>query len=198
MVALIATAFVVTAMPLSVALASESQGGEHEGHKPSLLDWDLGSAFWTIIVFVVLLTILRFTAWKPILENLQKREAFIRDSLETAKRERESAERALAEHTEKMNKAREEATAIVDEGRRDAEEVRKRIHAEAKKEGDAMVARARREIEIARDQAVKELYDHTVTLATAVAGKIVQKELTPGDHRLLVDQSLAEIGRLGN
>ncbi len=173
------------------------QGAEHgAADKPALLDWDLGSAFWSIIVFVVLLTVLRFAAWKPILEALQKREAFIRDSLEAAKRDRDESERILKEYSSKIEMAREEATAIVDEGRRDGEEVRKRIHAQAKSEADAMVERAKNEIGLARDAAVKELYDRTVVLATSVAGKIVRKELTPADHRSLVEESLAEMERM--
>jgi len=102
----------------------------------------------------------------------------------------------LADYTKKIDQARGDATAIVEEGRRDAEEVRKRIHAEAKGEADAMVARAKKEIEMARDDAVKQLYDRTVQLATNVAGKIVRKELSPGDHKRLLDESLAELSQV--
>lgn len=196
-----ALALVVTFSATSMSFAADPQhGAEHadQAEKPALLQWDLGSAFWSIVVFVMLLTVLRFTAWRPIMEGLQKREQFIRESLESAKREREQAERVMADYTEKLNRAREEATAIVDEGRRDAEEVRKRIHVEAKQEADAMVARARKEISLARDHAVKDIYDQTIVLATSVAGKIVRKELSAGDHRTLIDESLAEIGRLNN
>ena len=191
-------AVVVALSTASMAVAADT--GHEAGHaeKPALLHWDLGSAFWSIVVFVLLLTVLRVTAWRPIMEGLQKREQFIRESLESAKREREEAERVKAKYTERLNKAREEATAIVDEGRRDAEEVRKRIHVEAKQEADAMVDRAGKEISLARDQAVKDLYDQTVVLATTVAGKIIRKELSVGDHRALIDESLAEIGRLNN
>ena len=179
------------------AVASESAPG-HGAEKPALLQWDFGSAFWSVIVFAVLLIVLRATAWKPILQGLNQRESFIRDSLESAKRERDEARRLLDDHTVKMGKAREEASAIVDEGRRDAEEVRKSLAADAKKEADAIVARAKREIEIARDDAVKKLYDQTIVLATTVAGKIVRKDLTAGDHKRLLDESLSELGRMNN
>src|SRR5262245_55531666 len=35
--------------------------------QPGLLEPDLGTAVWTIVLFVLLLIILRFAAWKPIL-----------------------------------------------------------------------------------------------------------------------------------
>jgi len=180
---------------------STTHDGAHEseqGAKPALLDWDIGSAVWSIIVFVILLTILRATAWKPILEALNKREEFIRGSLADAKAEREKAAKLLADYTRKVDKPREEATAIVEEGRRDGEEVRKRIHAEAKGEADAIVASAKKDIQMARDDAVKRLHDETIMLATTLASKIVRKDLSAGDHRRLLDESLAELSKTRN
>jgi F-type H+-transporting ATPase subunit b len=168
----------------------------HEADKPPLLHWDLGSAFWSIVVFVILLAVLRAKAWNPILEGLHKREEFIRGSLADARREREEAQRLLADYTKKLEQARVEATNIVDEGRRDGEEVRKRIHAEAKAEADAMLARARKDIGIARDDAVKQLYDQAVLLAADVAGRLVRREMSAADHKRLVEESLAEMSRL--
>lgn len=169
------------------------ESGHEAVDKPALLHWDLGSAFWSIVVFVILLAVLRFSAWKPILDGLHKREEFIRESLASAKREREEADKQLAEYEEKLRKSREEATAIVDEGRRDAEEVKKRIVADAKAEAHAAAGRAKKDIKLARDAAVKQLHDQTILLATNVAGKIVRKELAEGDHKELVDEALAEM-----
>jgi F-type H+-transporting ATPase subunit b len=175
--------------------AGDAHGDGH-AEKPALLDWDIGTAFWSIVVFGILLAILRKAAWNPILTGLQGREKYIRDTIADAKREREDSGRVLQEYTDKLNHAREEATAIVEEGRRDAEEVRKRIQAEAKKEADAIVARAKRDIELARDDAVKKLYSETVLLATNVAGKIVRKDLSKGDHAGLLDEALSEMGKM--
>lgn len=173
-------------------------GNDDHPPKPALLDWDIGSAVWSIIVFVILLLILRVAAWKPILQGLQQRETFITDSLSKAKHEREEAQRMLADYTAKLHKAREESSAIVEEGRRDAEELRKRINAEAKAEADATVARARRDIQSARDDAIKQLYDQSVMLAANMASKIVKKELTAADHKRLLDESLAELSGTNN
>jgi F-type H+-transporting ATPase subunit b len=178
--------------------ASDHGDGGHGAEKPALLQWDFGTAFWSVIVFAVLLVVLRATAWKPILQGLNQREAFIRDSIESARKEREEAKRLLDDYTAKLHKAREEATVLVEEGRRDAEEVRKGLAAEAKKEADAIVARAKKEIEMARDDAVKKLYDQTIMLATNVAGKIVRKDMSGGDHKRLLDESLADLGRMNN
>ena len=78
----------------------------------------------------------------------------------------------------------------------DGEEAKKRLLAEAKSEGDKMVARAKHEIELARDDAVKQLHDQTVILATSIAGKMIHRELTAGDHKKLLDEALAELSKM--
>jgi F-type H+-transporting ATPase subunit b len=178
-----------------VKSATEGHADAHT-EKPALLHWDFGSAFWSIIVFLILLIILRFAAWKPILAGLHNREKFITESIAAAKRERLESERMMREYTDKMNKARDEATAIVEEGRRDAEALRRKIHEDTKKEAAEMLVRAQREIKIAKDTAVAALYQQTVEIATNLAGRIVRKELTPADHRGLLDESLAELSGL--
>jgi F-type H+-transporting ATPase subunit b len=171
-------------------------GKAHES--PNILSGDLGNVFWTLAIFGFLLITLRLIFWKPLLELLHTRERFLHESLETAKRERAESERLLADYTKRVNQAREEATAIVEEGRRDAEEVRKRIHAEAKGEADAIVAAAKKDIQIARDDAVKRLHDETINLATSLASKIVRKDMSAGDHRRLLDESLSELSKARN
>ncbi len=68
--------------------ATGEESGEDHGGGPKyeLLTIDGMTALWTIVVFLVLLTVLRRAAWKPIQKVLTEREKFIADSLEQAKR----------------------------------------------------------------------------------------------------------------
>ncbi len=175
-------------------MAADEAHGASEG--PNLFTGDLGNIFWSLLTFVAVIGVLGKFAWRPILTALQKREQFIHDSLAQAKSDREAAEAKLKEYEHRLQEARTEASAIVDEGRRDADVVRQRIHADAKSESDAMVARAKREIALARDTAVKELYTLTANLATSVAGKIIQKELDASEHERLVSEAVAAMGDL--
>jgi len=169
-----------------------AEGGGH-AEQPSLFTGDLGNVIWTLVTFVAVLVVLGKFAWRPILEALQKREHFIRDSLAEAKRDREESERKLKEYTDKLVTAQAEATAIVAEGRRDADVLKRQIEEDAKAEAKAILERARREIQIATDTAVKELYSLTAKLATDVAAKIIRKELNPREHERLVEESLDEL-----
>lgn len=162
----------------------------------NLFAGDIGNAVWTLAIFLVVIFVLGKFAWGPLLSTLQERESFIRDSLEKAKEDREAAEARLHEYEEKLHEARAEAHEIVREGRRDADEVRRRVEAETKEEADKILARAKREIEIAKQTAVKELYTVSATLATKAASKIVRQELSPADHERLIEESIAELERM--
>lgn len=155
---------------------------------------DLGNMIWTLVVFVAVLVVLGKFAWGPLLGALQERERFIHDSLSKAKNDREAAEARLKEYTDKLDEARAEATAIVEEGRRDAEVVKQRIEDQARAEAGKMVDRAKREIEIAKQTAIKELYTTSAHLATDMAARVVKKELGPQDHEQLISEALADLG----
>lgn len=182
---------------LIVAPAVGSEGAE----QPTLFTGDLGNIIWSLLTFIAVLVVLGKFAWGPILRALQKREDFIRDSLEQARQDRQQAEARLGEYTDKLNAARVERTAIVQEARRDAEEVKRKIEEDAKAEGAAMIERAKREIGLATDTAVKELYSLTARLSTEVASRIISKELDPREHERLITESIEELqaaGRNGN
>ena len=171
-------------------------GAESGGDGPNLFTGDLGNVFWSLVTFGAVIAVLGKFAWKPILGALTKREQFIHDSLAQAKADREAAEARLKEYDEKLHAAREEATAIVEEGRRDAEVVRNRIHQEGRDEAAADLARAKRDIELARDTAVAELYSLAANLATNVAGRIVRKELDASGHERLVSEAIDSLNKL--
>ncbi|MBU0717922.1 MAG: F0F1 ATP synthase subunit B [Planctomycetes bacterium] len=177
---------------LATIAASASEGGG----AGSPFAGDIGSALWTIIIFVVVVFVLGKFAWGPILNVFQKREEFIRDSLLEAKKDREEAEARLKEYADKLAAARGEAKEIVDEARRGGEVLGRRIQEEANKEAAAMVERAKREIGIATDTAVKELYDLSGKLATDIASRIIRKELNLQEHERLIAESIDELGRI--
>ncbi len=102
------------ATPLVASEAAAAGGG-------GPFSGDVGTALWTLVIFALVVLVLGKYAWSPLLSGLQARERFIGEALESAGRDREAAEARLKEYEQKLAKARDEATAIVDEARRDAE-----------------------------------------------------------------------------
>lgn len=183
-------------LPAPVLLFADGAMGAAREDSPGLFTGDLGNIIWTLATFLAVVLVLGKFAWGPILRVLQKREEFIRDSLRQAKEDREQAQTQLKEYTEQLDKARTDASAIVDEGRRDAEVVKRRISNEARAEADAMLERAKREIATARDSAVKDLYQLTAKLSTEVAARVIRAELDSKAHERLIEESIEELARL--
>ncbi|MCP4593185.1 MAG: F0F1 ATP synthase subunit B [bacterium] len=177
--------------------AQDAAHGESHERSP-LLSFDPGMALWTIIVFVLLMLLLRAVAWKPILQGLQQREGFIRDSLDQAAKDRADAEQKLAEYSAQITKGREEAAALVEQARRDAETVHGKIKKEAQAEAATMLERAKGEIDVARTTAVREIYEAGAQLATHAAAKILRRELDPAEHERLIAESIEELASQRN
>ena len=183
-------AWLAVAAPLA---ASEAGGG---GTSP--FEGNVGNAIWTLVVFAVVVFVLGKFAWGPILNGLSEREKFIRSSLEEARHDRKEAAAKLEEYTAKINAARSEATSIVEEARRDADEVKRRIHDEANDEAGKILERARREIGLAKEGAIKELYEVSAKVTTEIVSRILQREIKPADHERLIRDSLTRLLERGN
>ncbi len=181
-------------LAICVAVPALAAGG---GGENNIFAGDLGNVLWTLLIFFLVLFFLGKFAWGPLLDSLKAREDFIRESLETAKRDRDEAEARLKDYDDKLNEARAEATSIVEEGRRDADVMRQRIEEEAQAEAEKMIDRAKREIAIAKETAVKELYTLSGDLATGIASRIVARELDKDDHERLIGESIAELEKMG-
>ncbi|MEM6794239.1 MAG: F0F1 ATP synthase subunit B [Acidobacteriota bacterium] len=181
---------------LLAALPAWAAGGEDV--EMNVFGGDLGNILWTLITFGLVVFVLGKFAWGPLQDTLEKRESFIRDSLEQAKKDRESAEARLKEYEERLAEARAEATSIVEEGRRDAEVTRQRIEEDARAEADKMIERAKREIGIARETAVKDLYERSGLMASEIAGRIVGRELDAKAHEKLISEALSQLSEEAN
>lgn len=176
--------------------ADEAHGGERNPLDLIGLRADLG--LWTLVVFGLLVVILWKFAWGPIMQGLQKREDIIRQAREDAVRARDEAEAIRVDLQRKMTAAHEEARSILEEARRDAATFRESERARTQADLQAERDRLRREIETARDQALQEIWSQAVQLASLMSTKAVGRHLSPDDHRQLLDEALADLGKQTN
>jgi F-type H+-transporting ATPase subunit b len=158
--------------------------------------WDLG--LWTVVVFVLLYLVLRRLAWGPMLEGLKRREGSIRGAIEDAQKARDEAEKLRAQFQQQMDRVQETVREIHDEARRKAQQAADEMLARTRAEIQSERDRLRREIDTARDQALQELWSQTAQLATLVSAKAIRRQVTPEDHRRLVDEALAELRGAGS
>lgn len=143
----------------------------------NLLQPDLGLVFWTVIIFLVVLFILRKYAWNPILNSLDERETSIAEALQQAEKAKEEMAKLTADNEKLLNEAKEERAKILKE----AKEVGEKMITEAKDkagvEYSKKVEDAKREIDLQKQAALAEVKNEVGTLAVAVAEQLLKKEL---------------------
>ncbi len=162
--------------------------------KEGLLKVDPGLLLWTVITFAVLLLILWKSAWKPIIEALDARSERIRGDLSNADRARQEAEELLLKHKEMMDKAKEEATGIIEKSKIEAEKIRNNIIEKANSDARQIAESTKNEITIAKDNALAELKSEIVNISTDIASKIINKNLNPDDQKSIINETLDKIG----
>ena len=182
--------------PAAAAVDKPEAGKEGEKKEEGgLLDIELGTALFTILIFLTLLVILRFTAWKPIMQGLKSREAAIRDAIEAAAKAKSDAEKTTRDLEAKMAEAQKMAAGQLAQAKADAQKVADTIRGQAETESAALKDRTLREIEAAKQQAVSEINSHAAELGTAIARRILQRQVTVDDQQKLVEQSLVEMAK---
>lgn len=170
--------------------ARYSEGGEGGG---GLLSVNPGLAFWTVLIFVLLLIILKQVAWKPILAALDEREVKIRESLELADKAKKEAAELIAENKQTLQKAEEEAKKILLDAQRIAESNINKSHDAAKAQADKIIADANAEIDRKKQEALTEIKNQISEISIAVAEKILRKNLSGEIQKETIDQYINDL-----
>ena len=109
----------------------------------------------------------------------------------------DAAQQELTELQEKSTQliaeARAEGQSIVAKSRAAAEVVREDLHQKAKAEAAAMVQAAERQIQQETARAVQQIRHEVVDLSLSVASKLIKKNLTAEDNDALIQDSLSQI-----
>ena len=145
-----------------------------------------------IINFIILLVILYFFAYKPVLKMLDERSRKIKDSMEEVQKVKEQAAQTEEEFKKKIEAASKEGQEVISKAMRTGEDARKRAQEEAKQEAQGLVEKARVEIQQERNEAISELRQEFADLTIVAAEKVIGKSLDKETHREIIDKVLDE------
>jgi F-type H+-transporting ATPase subunit b len=154
---------------------------------------DLPKLAFQVINFLLLLYLLNRFLFKPVLKLLDERESRITKGLEDAEAAARDRELAKAEREAALDEARKEAQAMVARANKIAEDSRAEILADAKEQADKVATRAREEITAEKDKAMAELRATVADLALHAAGRLVRSEMDTATQRRLVEDFLKEV-----
>lgn len=177
---------------LQEAAHGAAEAGEHAA--PNVFSLTFNVSFWTLVIFLLLLWVLKKWAFPPILGYAQAREDRIRELMEAAQRDREEAQRLLEEQKQALGRTRDEAAVIIADAKQAAESVRQEVVEKANAEHQEMLERARGEIEREREKAVDAVRATAVELALAATAKLLGQKVQGDTDRRFVQDVIARAG----
>jgi F-type H+-transporting ATPase subunit b len=145
-----------------------------------------------IINFLLLFGLLYLFAYKPILKMFDERASRIKESMDLTESVKEQAANAEEEAKKRIEEASKEGQEVIARAIKSGEEIKQKAEQDAKPEAEALIARARSEVQQERDEAIAELRKEFSDLTIAAAEKIIEKELDEEAHRKLIDKVLEE------
>ena len=149
-----------------------------------------------LINFLILLGLLTFFGYKPIRNMLDERSNRIKLSMEQAEATKSEYERAQVEAEKQISKARDEAQSILAQAAQAGNVLKEEAKQEARKEAQAIVERARTELERERDKIVDDLRKDFVDTAILAAERVLSETLDKAKHRQLIEKTLEESAAL--
>jgi F-type H+-transporting ATPase subunit b len=171
--------------------AGHDDAADHETGVPIAFTADL--ALWSLIVFLIFLFVLKKTAWGPMIDGLDKREAGIRAAIAEAEESQRKSQATLADYEEKLRGAEQTVAEMVAEAKRDAERTSQDIVARAQADVESMRERAKEDIGRAKDAALAEVFS-TVNSQVALATEhVLGRALSDGDQERLIQEALSGI-----
>jgi F-type H+-transporting ATPase subunit b len=158
-----------------------------------LVQPDPGLYIWTILTFLVLLTLLAKFAWGPLLKALESRQETIRRSLDDAQKAKAELERIQQESAQIVRQARVDADAIISQSRTDAAQLREEMRAKAKEDADGIIKNAERQIQLETTRAIQQIRHEAIDLSVEIASKIIQRNLSKEDNEKLIEEALRQV-----
>ena len=155
------------------------------------VDWPHLTA--QVISFSIVCALLFRFAYKPVLSMLAKRRELIEQGLANTEKINATLAAIDVQREETLERARDEAARLIDEGRAVAKRIRQQEAERATAAADRIVLNAREQA--AREHAVmvgmvkREIGHLVIETTAAVAGRV----LTPEDQRRLVEETTQQL-----
>jgi len=162
--------------------------------KVNILAPDIGLMFWTILIFLILLFLLRKFAWKPIVSALKQREASIEKALNEARAARDDIENMKLENDKIITQAKLDRDAIIRQAKELGDSIVNQAKENAQKEGKQILSETRELVKKEKEQAMLQLKTEISDLVIKTATKVIRQELTGTEQqKKIIEESLKDL-----
>jgi F-type H+-transporting ATPase subunit b len=182
---------VLSQLLIGIPLAAEEAASEEGGS--FLVTPGLGLMIWTLAVFGFTLWVLSKFAFPLIAEALDKRAKVINESIDSAERQRDEADKLLADYRQRLTEAREQADEILARARKAAESTKLEAAAEGQSKREDLVEAARKDIEAETRRALDDIRKEVADLTILATEQVTRRSLDDQAHKELVEEALREV-----
>ncbi len=150
---------------------------------------------WLLVALVILIVVIRKPFGKIVLGALDDHAAKVRAELDEAKRLREEAQSMLAEQQRQLASGENQAQAIVEHARVEAERQMERHRADLEATLRRRTEQAMSRIAQEETKALEEVRSRAATLAARTAERLLRERMDEAHARQLLDQAIEEVGQ---
>ncbi len=193
----IITSLRLTTIVFAQELATDRANVTEEGLTNRIFGLDfqmLADALIVALAVFILFLALSYLLFNPARELLLKRQQKVQGDLEVSAQEKKEAMALKSDYETKLKDVSQEVDEILREGRKKALKRENEIVDEAKLEASRILDRANREIELEKSKVKDEIKQEMVSVASAMAGKILASNIDSLKQAQLVDEALSEMG----
>ena len=147
-----------------------------------------------IIAIFVLYFAMSYFLFEPAKKVLKNRQDKIKNELDEAQTNMEQANALKAEYEEKLKDIEKEKQEILSEARKNALKNESEIIEKAKEEAARIMERAQTEAALEKQKLADDVKKEMITVASAMAGKVVAASMNTQIQEQLIDETLKEIG----
>jgi F-type H+-transporting ATPase subunit b len=159
-----------------------------------LLIPEVGTIFWTFVIFSIALFILAKFAWKPVLKGLKERDNSIAQALKAAETAKNEVSLLHLDSQKILAEAKMERDKILQEARELKDSLLTEARDQAKREGRKMIEEAKEVIRNERALAIFEIKKQVSELSVAISEKILLQELSdPAKQHDFIEKSLNDV-----
>ena len=152
------------------------------------------TALFTLLNFLLVLYVGKRFLYGPVMKMIQDRQNEIDDMYAKADAAKTDAAKLRDTYQQQLSQAQSESDRIVKEATLRAQNREEEILRKAAADADAIRDKAIADIAQEKKKAVNDAKNEISGLAMAIAGKVVERELTHADQSALIDRFIQELG----
>ena len=146
------------------------------------------------IAIFVMFAFLSYLLFNPARDLLKKREARVKDTIDSAEKSKADAQALRTDYENKLREINKEADEILSAARKKALESEAKIVDNAKAEAAAIIARAHKQAELEMKKAEDDIKKEIIAVASLIAGRVVSEKIDLNIQDSLIEDTLKEIG----